>query len=269
MQKKYTVGLLISTYNWPQALQLTLESLLRQTVMPDEVIIADDGSTKETKNLIETYTAHIAVPVKHIWHEDNGFQLSQIRNKAIAAANSDYIIQIDGDVVMQKNFIKDHLKARRNGYFVMGSRANLPQLFSKKILQQTVLPSNFKMQLHTSDFLNAQRIPLLSPLFTNYKTKGKNLYYAKGCNMAFWKEDIICVNGYNENFTGWGAEDKELVVRLIKYGVKKKFLKFGGVVYHLWHSFNSRDSLLQNNLKFEEAVKSNSFLASKGISQYL
>ena len=44
--------------------------------------------------------------------------------------------------------------------------------------------------------------------------------------MAFWKEDLLKVNGYNEAITGWGSEDHELVCRLINNGVRKRTIKF-------------------------------------------
>ncbi len=101
-------SLLISTYNWPQALELILKSALNQTEMPDEILIADDGSTEETKELIENFKTKSTVPINHIWHEDKGFRKAIILNRAIAAAIGEYIIQIDGDCIMHRNFVKDH-----------------------------------------------------------------------------------------------------------------------------------------------------------------
>ena len=100
-------SLIISTYNWPEALDLVLKSVLRQTTMPSKVIIADDGSKAETRLLVEEYKKIFSVPLIHVWQEDNGFRLATIRNKAISNSNFTYIIQIDGDVILNKNFIKD------------------------------------------------------------------------------------------------------------------------------------------------------------------
>src|SRR5690606_6115352 len=130
-------SLVISTYNWPEALSLCLKSILKQTVMPVEIIIADDGSDNRTKSVIEEFQHKSALIVKHIWHEDAGFRLAQIRNKAIHHAQTDYIIQIDGDIILNKSFIEDHLYVREHGCFLRGTRAHivephLPTLFKLK-----------------------------------------------------------------------------------------------------------------------------------------
>ncbi|MFM7720217.1 MAG: glycosyltransferase, partial [Sediminibacterium sp.] len=96
-----SVALIIATYNWPQALQQTLRSVAHQTILPNEVLIADDGSDERTANLIQQFKeAHPTINIIHVWHEDNGFRLAAIRNKSISMAQSEYIIQIDGDIIL-------------------------------------------------------------------------------------------------------------------------------------------------------------------------
>src|SRR5690606_36898742 len=123
--KSLRTSLLISTYNWPEALELVFNSLSAQTQMPDEILVADDGSGKETTNLIENFRVETNIPLKHIWHEDEGFRRTFILNKAIAASESDYIIQIDGDCIMHKNFVEDHIKSTSENTFLFGSRVNI------------------------------------------------------------------------------------------------------------------------------------------------
>lgn len=124
--------LLITTYNWPKALELVLYSVLHQHVMPDEVVIADDGSTEETKKLIDRYAVKMPVPVIWVWQEDKGFRRTSILNKAIAKATGDYIIQVDGDVVLSSHFVEDHIEMAQKGCFVCGSRVLLSAQISKK-----------------------------------------------------------------------------------------------------------------------------------------
>ncbi len=128
-------SLVISTYNWPQALNMCLKSVALQSILPSEVIIADDGSTEATRKLIEQFQQNFPVPIVHIWQPDKGFQLAKIRNKAIAAAQFDYIIQIDGDLILHKDFIKDHVKCTKNGYFMSGGRVLLSAEKTKKIFE--------------------------------------------------------------------------------------------------------------------------------------
>ena len=77
------VSLLISTYNWEDALRLCLLSASIQTVSPDEIVIADDGSREDTRKLIDDFRVVLKVPIVHIWQEDKGF-----RNIGIAGKNS-------------------------------------------------------------------------------------------------------------------------------------------------------------------------------------
>jgi glycosyltransferase involved in cell wall biosynthesis len=122
-----SASLLISTYNRPDALELCLKSILRQTVQPFEVVICDDGSTAETKDLITKYQEQTSIPIIHVWQPDDGFKVGQIRNKGIAQVMSNYVIQVDGDIIMHKHFIKDHLAICREGFFTTSSRVLLSE----------------------------------------------------------------------------------------------------------------------------------------------
>ncbi len=232
-------SLIISTYNNPQFLQLCLSHVLRQTIMPSEVIIADDGSRQDTATLIQQFRQTFPVPLLHVWHEDRGFRAGQIRNKAILAASGDYIIQIDGDILIHPNFVRDHLKFARRGSFVTGSRTLLNADKTTEALATGSV--NF----------NALRLPFLSRFFQNLRAS--NGSYARGCNMAYWRDDIIAVNGYSDEFVGWGREDSDLSWRLINYGLKKRFIKFAALQYHLDHPHNSRYNDAHNIHLMEQA----------------
>ena len=253
MDTSISVALIISTYNWPQALNQTLRSVANQTILPNEVLIADDGSDERTANLIQEFkTIHPTLNIKHVWHEDNGFRLAAIRNKAIRMAQSDYIIQIDGDIIIDKNFIADHLSIQAIGYFVTGSRLLLGKKITEVLLESEKV-NIAALRWKGKNFFNTLRIPFLMRLLQNtYKTKGKHLDYVKGCNMAFWKSDLYLVNGYDESFIGWGREDSDICIRLINAGVKKKFIKFCAVQYHLHHPFASRDQFEANDILIEQ-----------------
>jgi len=253
MDAPTSVAILIATYNWPQALQQTLMSVANQTIQPNEVLIADDGSDERTSKLIQAFKLnHPNLNIIHVWHEDNGFRLAAIRNKSIRMAQSDYIIQIDGDIILDQHFIADHLSLKEKGFFVTGSRLLLGKKITDALLESEKV--NFaRLRWRGKNFFNTLRIPMFTGLLQNtYKTKGEYLYYVKGCNMAFWKSDLYLVNGYDESFNGWGREDTDICIRLIHAGVKKKFIKFGGVQYHLHHALASRDQLDANDALIEQ-----------------
>ncbi len=127
-------SLLVATYNWPQALGLCLQSIRKQSVLPNEVIIADDGSKDETRQLIDEIKKTFPVKILHIWQPDEGFQLAKIRNKAFAVASNSYIIQIDGDLILHPHFVKDHLSLAKKQHFITGSRAILKEETTKAFL---------------------------------------------------------------------------------------------------------------------------------------
>jgi len=261
-------SLLISTYNWPAALILCLNSVTSQSVLPDEIVIADDGSGKETADAIAQFAANTKIPVKHIWQQDEGFQLARIRNKAIAAASGRYIIQIDGDLILHRHFIKDHLSFRKTGCFATGSRMLLPKAVTEVVFQQK--QPGFTSRTQGKNYFNGRRIPLLHHFLAHrYKTKGRNKYYVKGCNMAFWRKDLLAINGYSESFTGWGLEDTEIAIRLINAGIQKRFLKLGAICYHLFHKEANREMEAHNKHLVTETIEKKIVWAPQGVDQYI
>lgn len=263
---KATITLLISTYNWKEALQLCLQSILVQTRLPDEIVIADDGSREDTKEVIDQFREQISVPVIHVWQEDHGFRKTIIMNKAVAQAHGDYLIQIDGDVILERHFIKDHVEMMEEGYYVCGSRTKIGPIVTNKLLTDTNLRLKLS-QLKLSFVLNGIRSAVLRRFLS--KRYARKIDHMRGCNFACWRSDFIKVNGYNENLLEWGHEDGELVYRLHFAGVEKKVLKMGGIVYHLWHKESSRHNE-QAHFKALEEVKSGKLKwCNNGIDKYL
>lgn len=230
--ERFSTSLLISTYNYPDALRLCLASVKRQTIMPDEILIADDGSESATREVVDAFRQRMEIPVKHVWHEDQGFRLASIRNKAIMASECDYIIQIDGDIVMDQHFIEDHKRFACHGCFYGGSRTRFSEIATRRILkQESVVPHFYSKGIEIRE--NAIRAPWLTPLFF----KKKRII---GCNMAYWREDALAVNGYNEDIIGWGHEDLEFANRLRNMGIMRRHIKFAAIGYHIWHKFQPR-----------------------------
>jgi len=261
------VSLIVTTYNWPKALELVLLSIKTQSILPNEVIIADDGSKEETRELIQRYQQSFPIPLIHSWQEDLGFRASRSRNLAIARSHSDYIIMIDGDMVLHRHFIRDHKRIAKPRHFVQGRRVILTQqltekLFENKNINIPLLSPNVKNKL------NAICCPLLSTTFSPLLTK-KSYQSIRSCNLAAWNKDIIQINGFNEDFVGWGREDSEFVVRLLNNDISRQDLRFGGVAYHLYHNENSRNNLNDNDQRLELAIKNKVRYCEHGLNQYL
>jgi len=238
MKKEVTISLIIATYNWPEALRLCLNSILRQTILPSEIIIADDGSDERTAKLIHDFAQKTSIPILHEWHEDKGFRKTIVLNRAILKASTPYIIQIDGDIVASSHFIEDHIRMAEQGCFIRGTRANLNAKTTISILDKGKLSITNKLQLIMKQPTNALRLyPRIAQFATRKEMSGRRV---KGCNMSFWKKDLIDINGYDNNLQGWGHEDEELSWRLVNLGRQKKIIKFSAIAYHLYHKQLSR-----------------------------
>ena len=260
------VSLIISTYNRPDALRLCLLSAFRQSRLPDEIIVGDDGSTRETKETIESLRAMSPVKLIHVWHEDKGFRLAMMRNKCIAKASGDYIVEIDGDIIMHRSFIKDHARYARKGYYLRGGRANLSREFTERVCREGKLPQlGFFSRAYDAKRENALHIPLLGKiLLTRYR---RNRGFVLGCNMSFFKADAVAINGYDEFFEGWGGEDRDFARRLRMNGINKLHLKFVGNIFHLWHE----DKYMYNKATNDEySLRANpSIRCAHGLDKYM
>lgn len=257
--------MIITTYNWKEALEIALLSAFNQTVLPDEIIVADDGSRPGTRSLVESLAREAPRPVYHSWQKDEGFRLARSRNRAIAKAVGEYIILVDGDVVLEKHFIEDHLSFCRPGFFIQGTRVLLNRHLSTRVLKKKSMNLSFCYN-GVENRKNCLRSTLLAKLFS---FTSKSLVGVKTCNFAFYKSDAVAVNGFNEEFVGWGREDSEFIVRLLNSGVKRQNMKFNGLVYHLFHPMNDRTRLKQNDAILQQTISGKLRWCDKGIDQYL
>lgn len=256
-----SIAVIISTYNSPDYLRRVLEGYRAQSRYPEELIVADDGSTDETARVVREFAATAPFKVQHVWHEDKGFRLAEIRNKAIVAATAEYIVFSDGDCIPHPCFIADHARAMRNGCFVTGKRMLLRQNLSRDFTWAGVTKAlKSCLQGELTGCHHLVRLPWL----IHHKQGFKGL---RGCNIAFFRADLLEVNGFNEQIVGWGREDSELVVRLLAYGLKRLELPFSAIVFHLWHPENSRGNLAENNRLLEDAFKSGVFRCPYGIAK--
>jgi glycosyltransferase involved in cell wall biosynthesis len=271
-KNKPLVSIILTTYNWPKALSRVLLAFNDQTEKQFEIVIADDGSTEETSHMIRDLSTHLNYSIQHIFQEDQGFRAAKIRNKAIAAARSDYLIFLDHDCVPRKSFIAKHLHLREPGYFVSGNRVLLNKAFTEKVLQENICLHNkswwwyFAHRIKKDFNRSFSLIPL--PLGKLRKLSKKSWRGTKNL-LAVWKSDLIAVNGYNENYQGWGYEDTDLVVRLLKNNILRKSGRFATEIIHLYHPFVSRNLTEQNWQRLQVTLSSPLNCDFDGLNQYL
>ncbi|GAA0713164.1 glycosyltransferase [Dokdonella soli] len=274
-------SLVIITYNWPQALELVLHSVARQSRLPDEVIVTDDGSRDETRLLIARIAQHFPCRLVHLWQEDLGFRAARARNRAIAAARGDYIILIDGDMLLHKHFVADHLLLAAPGKFFQGTRLRATEAETRRLLDggkprfdmridATFRPSaTDRQKLHYGKRYYAFRSPLLARLMARSRRGG----HVMSCNMGFWRRDLLAINGFDERMEGYGSEDLELAARARNAGLRHSQLKFAGLAIHLEHGSRAPadpdDPTLPNNRILRETVHNRTVRCDLGIDRYL
>jgi glycosyltransferase involved in cell wall biosynthesis len=251
------ISLIISTYNRPGALRLCLMSVLRQTRMPDNVIVADDGSGQETSDLINKFMPLFKGRLHHAWHEDKGFRLAAIRNKAVRDYCSEgYLIFIDGDIILERHFVADHEKMAKPNHFVIGSRAKLDKLITRyMIMKRTITTGTFRKGV-------GRRINTLHLPYIYFLTKYMYFYrrfYGRGANMAMYYDDYKRTNGFDEDIIGYGYEDFDIFNRLLNIGVRRHYAKFRAIEYHLDHKKVDKETtnshLVYGNLSRKKCEK--------------
>ena len=224
-------SLIITTYNRPNVLALILRSVAGQSELPDEVVVADDGSTPETRARVEELRPAFPVPLEHVWQQDKGFRVASVRNLGAAEATGELLIFIDGDMILHKDFVKSHKANARRGRFLHGPRVLVSERMTKRILTEKKLPRIHFFNTPMSHRFNTIQSRFLSRLFTRETDKAKS----RACNLSVFKDDYVAVNGFNEDFIGWGEEDSEFTWRLMQHGLKKVNLRYCAVQYHLDH----------------------------------
>lgn len=253
------ISILLATYNWPQALKLCLESLATQTDHHFEIIIADDGSTESTKQIINAFQSTHSISITHLWQEDQGFRKTKILNQAIEAAKGDYLIFLDGDCLVQPDFVARHRELAQKGFLVTGSRV----LLNEKLTQELLATSRWDFKLFISKLLEYRlngginkywplKIKLGNGSWRDYK---KFVWRRiKGCNMACWKTDAQAIDGFDETMTGWGHEDADFVFRLQRHHIKRKSGSWSTEVLHLFHQIHDQSNAAENARRVREKI---------------
>ena len=240
MKNSMKLSVIISTYNSPTWLEKVLWGYSVQTHKNFEIIIADDGSTNDTRHLIERLREETGLIIKHVWQKDEGFQKCRILNSAVIASNADYLVFTDGDCIPRADFLHVHASQALPGYYLSGGYHKLPMVTSEAITQEDILtgrcfalpwlkahglPASYKNSKLTANHWQAQLLNTLTPTRCRFK----------GSNGSAWKKDVLAVNGFDETMA-YGGEDREFGVRLVNLGIKPKHVRYNAIVIHLDHA---------------------------------
>ncbi|WP_419950128.1 glycosyltransferase family 2 protein [Candidatus Palauibacter sp.] len=263
------VAVIVSTYERTDALEAVLRSVASQTYRRFEVVVADDGSGPGTRELVERWGEELGRPVRHIWQEDRGYRLAAIRNRAVAATEQPYLVFIDGDCLVRPDYIRGHARLAEVGRFVHGSRVRLDPGLSRAAIEGAADVARWSsgrwfgewLRGRVDRFTSLLRVPL-GPL---RRVSPRAWRGVKGCNLAMWRSDFLAVDGFDEGFEGWGFEDNDLVVRLIRHGVRRKEGRYAVPVLHLWHEPRPPDPASRE--RFEQRLRARVIRAERGIGR--
>jgi GT2 family glycosyltransferase len=257
------ISLIISTYERPGALEQVLEGVRRQSDMPGEILIADDGSGPATREAIGRWQGKLAAPLRHLWQPNLGFRKTLILNQSVAAARGGYIVLLDGDCVPHPKFVADHADLAEEGFWVQGRRCFVREKFAAEFCAGTTPIGRWMLAGRIGGAPKGVRLPW--PMVR--RNRGQRGII--GCNMGIWREDFIAVNGFDEDYTGWGQEDSDLGTRLYHLGRPRKFVYGRAIVYHLNHPAGSRSDLRESRKRLAETIRSGKIRCERGIEQYL
>jgi len=264
------ISIIVTTYDRPDALEAVLRGLARQSDGNFEVIVADDGSTPDTAAVLNSWQGRLQQPLTHVWQEHRGFRAAEIRNRAIMASSGAYCIFLDGDCIPRRDFVLEHRRLAEVGWFVVGNRVLMSKHLTDRVLTQSLEPELWSLADACLARLNGD-INRLAPLLQARlgpvrKMRPQHWGGARSCNLAVWREDLDRVDGFDASYVGWGLEDSDLLVRLLRAGVNRKDGRFSTGVLHLWHPLADPSLLSANQVLLDAIQHSDRILSVDGLS---
>lgn len=264
------ISVIVATYNREDALDAVLRGLSRQRDRNFEVLVADDGSGPATAEVVAKWRAQTGFPLAHVRHDDDGFRLAEIRNRAILKSAGSLCIFLDGDCIPRPGFVAAHRRLAAPGWFVAGNRILLGQALTARVLREHLEPERWTfsdwMRLRLHGEVN-RLLPLVTLPLGPLRRLGPTAWRsARGTNLAIRYDDLARVDGFDAAFSGWGREDSDIMVRLIRAGVRRKDGRYATAVLHLWHPAFDRSRLPDNERRLAEVVEGDRVRALRGLS---
>jgi glycosyltransferase involved in cell wall biosynthesis len=250
------VAIILTTYNRPRALDRVLASLAEMRAQASEIVVADDGSGEATAQVVDGWKAKL--PLMHVWHPDEGFRAAEIRNKAVLASSAEYLVFLDGDCMAPRDFVAQHQRFAEVGYMVAGNRMLLSEALTQTVEEKHLNPGVWGLrQWLGCKFRGSvnRLLPLLRlPDGSWRKRRPQRWQGVHTCNLGLWRRDFEAVNGFDQEFQGWGHEDADLAIRLMRFGIRRKEGACAVPVYHLWHCENDRSREAVNKARLMDVV---------------
>lgn len=267
---KTQASLFVSTYEMPHHLSLVLAALARQTFKDFEILICDDGSGEETKKIIEGFIKTSPIPVRHFWQKHDGFRKCRILNQAAREARGEIFVFLDGDCVPHKDYIGDHVRQQEEGFYLAGRRVELGKKLSLQLTPEQISAGYFDwprpsliLSAFRGDTENLQRSFRVASNSVRKLFKMNRVVDLKGCNYSIPRTALEAINGFDENYEGYGREDTDAELRLQNLGLKIKSMKGLAIQFHVWHP--RREFTPANDNRLDELKRSGRIKALKGL----
>lgn len=266
-------AVILSTYNAPDRLHPTLVGYAAQSCRDFELIVADDGSTAETRALIKDVSSRFSLPIKHVWQEDIGFRKCRILNQAIASTTADYLIFSDGDCIPRADFVAIHVARARPGRFLSGGYFKLSAQPSARITSADILAGRAldPQWLVAHGMARSGKLGRLvcSPWrasVMNALTPTRPTW--NGHNASGWRADMIRINGFDERMAYW-AQDREFGERLENSGIHGLQIRYSAICVHLHHErpYKTDESRERNRQIRRETRQTRAHWTVHGISK--
>jgi len=262
-----SLEVILAAYNDPGFVAAALAGYLAQLDSDFSLAIADDGSGPEIRALVGRF-AERGLKVRHVWHEDLGFRKARIVNQAIGSSDADFIVLSDSDCIPGPRFIGDHRAWAIPGCLSAGRRVELgPEVSSGLVEGRIPLEKLTDMGwVFSRDLvgkLDSGRYAVRFPGWIVRSWNARTAGGAMGANLGVWRDDLVRVNGFDNEFEGWGGEDDDLVWRLQASGVREQSVRGRAVVFHLHHE--PREAARDNSARFAERRRTGEYRVRSGI----
>lgn len=233
------ITLLVSTYQRPRHLRRALLSIAMQRDVAGkmELVVTDDGSQDETRAVVEAFAREVDFPVRMTTHPSQGFRLSRCRNEGVAASRAPYLLFTDGDCLLPPDHVAAHLEFRRRGTVIAGDCYRLSQAASERISEASIRSGEYVNWVSWRQRARMAKKAIRGQI--DHVLGCRMRPRLTGSNIALWREDFERVNGFDENYVGWGLEDRDLQLRLSRIGVSFRPILGRTAPYHLWHPMHA------------------------------
>ncbi|QKF72662.1 glycosyltransferase, family 2 [Aliarcobacter faecis] len=277
MQNNPKCSIIISVYKDTDSLDLILESLSNQTIIPNEVIISEDCQSEEMRDYINiAKDKYKDLDITHLFQEDIGWRKNRALNRAILASKYEYLIFIDGDCVPFDNFIENHVMQAEKKIVLSGKRVELGENITNQIRSRRLSVSKLTKNYwsYAPQLIKDKTRHLEDILHISYKSfwapfMKRDVNYIIGCNWSVFKEDILAINGFDETYTLPSiGEDVDLGWRFRGLGIELKSCRHNANLVHLYHKkrFNNTQGEINNAILWKNHAQ-NKFFCENGIKK--